>query len=279
MTAQVFRSGQSQTFYISDVLAPAPGGGVDGSFQNLNVARNSVLGAGATAGIALLINSNVAGVSPLELRGSAPSVDNGILISQTGFPGGPELGGFGVNTAEPSPSAYSYAYTGMDFKIGAGNVERLRLKFSGISSNTSASDVLALQPGSTTLYKNTLASGSSTPGWATISGWALPATVTNMTWQRVGNVVSCWGAFISPTSVVGTNLARFTLPVPRTSGAFTGAGDEVVSGSAVFRKTSGEVNSGGVIGLIGSSTEGSLFIASTAPADVGSVSISFAYLV
>lgn len=40
MTAQVFRSAQSPTFYISDVLAPSPGGGLSGTFTSLAINAN-----------------------------------------------------------------------------------------------------------------------------------------------------------------------------------------------------------------------------------------------
>ena len=278
MTAQVFRNGQAPTFYIGDILSPAPGGGVDGSFQNLNVAKSSVLGASATVGRALLVHQTVPGTSPIETRGSVNGIANGLIVTQTGFPGGPELAAFGANTAEPAPAAYAYGYNGVDLRLGAGNVELLRLKFSGIALNTAASDVLALVPGNTTIFKNTLASGGSTPIWTPLAGWSGPPTTNRLSWQRIGNVVDCSGVFLGASTLVGLNTASFTLPVPRTSGPFTGLAGEVL-GTVVWRTTTGLVNSGDVVGTIGSTTTVTVSVTQTPPANPGTLQVSFKYTV
>lgn len=276
MTAQVFRNGQQATFYVSDALTPA-GGGIDATFQNLTVTKSETVGAGVTAGKALTVIKTVAGTSPIEVRGSAADPSNGLIVTQTGHLPNTDLVAFGANTSEANEAAYVFAYGGMDLKFAAGGAELLRLKNTGIAANTAATNVLALQPGSTTVFTNALASGVTTPLWATVSGWANPAVILNLSWQRVGNLVSCWGVFLSPITTVGANVATITIPVPRTSGPFTGAGAECV-GIVTFRKTAGgTADFGSIAGTAGSSTTVSLTITGTAPAGAGTVSASFAY--
>jgi hypothetical protein len=165
----------------------------------------------------------------------------------------------------------------MDFKLLAGGVERLRIKNTGIAANTNASNVLAQQIGGTEIFVNTITSAVSTPTWATLAGWTVPATVLNMTWQRVGNVVSCWGVFSTPSAAIGANTATITLPVARTSGTFTGAVAECL-GVVSFQKNSGGNDPGAIAGTVGSSTTATLTVTGSAPASAGVVRVSFAYL-
>lgn len=272
MTAQVFRNGQQSTFYVSDALAPATGGGLDGNFQNLTAQKVTDLGAGVSSGRAVVIHKTVPGLSPVEIRGTANDASSGITVTQ----GGNLLVGFGANTIEANPSGFAFAFAGLDLKLGAGAGEVLRLKSTGIAANTAASNVLALQPGSTTVFTNVITSGATTPAWVTISGWVAPATVSNLAWQRVGNIVSCWGTFSTPSAAVGANVATFTAPVARTSGPFTGAASEC-TGIVSFRRNAGGDDPGSVAGTAGSLTTVTLTVNLSAPASTGTAQVSFAY--
>lgn len=279
MTAQVFRNGQQQTFYVSDALTPAPGGGTPGlnaAFQNLTVSKATDLGAGVTSGEALMVRSTVQNVSAIEIQGAADNNAHGLVVTQLGHSPDAVLVAFGANTLEANQSGYVFAYGGMDLKFGAGLVEQLRLKNTGIAANSGASSVLALQPGSTTIFTNTITSGVSSPVWATLSGWTAPATVLNLNWQRVGNTVSCWGAFSAPSAAVGANVATITLPVARTSGPFTGAVSECL-GVVNFQRNLGGIDPGNIAGNIGSSTAAVLTVTGSAPASAGTIRVSFAY--
>lgn len=277
MTAQVFRNGQTPTFYVSDALSPS-GGGIAGTFSSLTVP--GVLSALPTGPAAhttverqLIVNQTSAFVDPVVINGVAASPSNEIVFTDPSA----VTGAVGINTFEASPSMFVATSSGLDFKIVTNAIERLRVAVTGIADDPAADLALALVTGSTVLRSKAVSSGVFTSTWTTTLGWTAPAATSTMIWHRIGNIVHCEAHCTSPDPANGTNTATLTVPIARTVN-FTGAAGEcngegsfvAAAGAATFSATT-------VSGVGGSMTLVGITTLTGADHGAGAVSFSFSY--
>lgn len=209
MTAQVFRSGQSQTFYVTDALAPVPGGGIDGSFRDVTASRFLSVG-----GEALIASPNPANPT-LVIQGAASSTRAGMEVAVVG------TGLVGVVKADATtvpPTFTTGSASGRDYVLQSGGAARLRIPSAGFADTPSATTALVV--GGTTVGTMAMQSGNYTPVWTTVSGFT-SVGFGNGSYIRVGNFVMVAIRFLDVGASLGVNIVNITLPFPPTR-AFIG---------------------------------------------------------
>lgn len=266
MTAQVFRNGQTPTFYVSDALAPGPSGGVTGTFSSLSVTGAGVVFPNSPA----VLSTTSLLIAPLRLDSPASATGSGAAVSLGGVP----KGAISANSATASFDVGSVAGTTYDTTLFSNGVARLKIPAAGIASDLTAVNLLGVGA-DTTVKTRPVDSGVSTPVWVTVSGWVTTPTVSALFWSRNGNIVTCTAYFGTPTPAAGINIATISLPVARTT-PFAGLPSEGV-GQGSFISTIPQFGYATLETTAGTTTLMTLVMNSPG-VTAGTIRVTFAYV-